>query len=321
MRWKQRGTDDAAAVVTYHLPDEPSGYPTTDTLTRSTMTQSPSSTEPSLPTAVYAQQDGGWLPSVLSRGPWDPRAQHGGAPSALLAHLAESALPEPGWQLARLSVELIKPVPVAPLTVRQQTHPGRSTTRMTIDLYADDALVARAHALLVRGQAFELPPALPGWSPAQLLPHPSECSEGVRIPGMPTGVSFHQSAMDHRVAQGDITRPGPAAAWFRLTVPLVQDQPTSPAMRAAAAADFGNGLSWVLPLDRFLFANADLSLHLHRPPEGEWIGLMSETQAHGGGVGTTLSRLYDVQGPIGVAVQTLVLRERTPSPLAPAQPR
>lgn len=270
----------------------------------------PCAAEPSLPTAVYVQDGMVWRPSVLSRGPWDARAQHGGAPSALLAHLAESALPDPAWQLTRLSIELIKPVPVAPLTVRQEIHPGRSTTRVTIDLYADEALVARGHALLVRGQAIELPPGLPGWSPEQLLPHPSECHARLQIPGLPSGVSFYQSAMDHRVAQGDTTQPGPAAAWFRLTVPLVQGQPTSPAMRAAAAADFGNGVSWVLPAERYLFSNADLSLHLHRPPEGEWIGLRSETQAHGGGVGTTLSRLYDVHGPIGVAIQTLVLRER-----------
>lgn len=284
------------------------------------MTDSPTSAEASLPAAVFAQDGAVWLPSILSRGPWDARAQHGGAPSALLAHLAESAVTEPGWQLTRLSIELIKPVPVAPLTVRQEAHPGRSTTRMTIELHAGDALVARAHALLVRGQAFALPPGVPGWSPAQLLPLPGDCSERLRIPGLPDGVSFYQSAMDHRIAQGDTAQPGPAAAWFRLSVPLVQGQPTSPAMRAAAAADFGNGLSWVLPAERYLFANADMSLHLHRPPEGEWVGLLSQTQADGGGVGTTLSRLYDVHGPIGVATQTLVLRERPAATTAAAQP-
>lgn len=284
------------------------------------MTRTPPDAESVPPLAVFSHQNEAWLPSVLSRGPWDARAQHGGAPSALFAHLAEAALPEPGWRLARLSIELVKPVPVAPLTVRQETFPGRSTTRMTIDLLADDALVARAHALLLRGKPLTLPPGLPGWSPAELLPPPADCRERLRIPGMPGGTSFYESAMEILMAQGGPASPGPAAAWFRLTVPLVQDQPTSPAMRAAAAADFGNGLSWVLPLDRYLFANADLSLHLHRQPEGEWIGLMSETQADGGGTGTTLSRLYDVRGPIGVATQTLVMRERpTPSPPPVAQ--
>lgn len=264
----------------------------------------------SLPTAVFTQQDGLWLPSVLSRGPWDARTQHGGAPSALLAHIAENSLPDPEWQLARLSIELIKPVPVAPLTVRQDIYPARSTIRLTIDLYAEDVLVARGHALLVRGQTLSLSPELPGWSPAQLLPPPSDCHKRMRILGLPDGTSFHESTMDILMAQGHSTKPGPAAAWFRLTVPLIQEQPTSSAMRAAAVADFGNGLSWVLPFDDYLFANADLNLHIHRPAKGEWIGMMSETQAYAGGIGTTLSRLYDEHGPIGVATQTVLLRKR-----------
>ncbi len=214
------------------------------------------------------------------------------------------------WQLTRLTVELIKPVPVAELEVRTEVHAGRSTTRVTNDLLADGVLVARSHGLLVRGQAIELPPMLRGWTPEQLFPAPAGCTQRLEIPGMPTGVSFSQGAMEHRMAQGDATQPGPAAAWFRLAVPLIDGELNSPAIRAVAAADFGNGLSWVLPADRYMFANADLNVHLHRAPRGEWIGLISETQADAGGIGTTLSRLYDAHGAIGVAIQTLVMRER-----------
>jgi len=260
--------------------------------------------------AVYARQGETWQPGELSRGPWDPGAQHGGAPSALLAHIAESAMTEPGWQLGRLTVELVRPVPIAPLTHRSTAQTSRWTARVGIDLLAGDTLVARAHALMLRGQTLALPPGLPGWSPQTLSPLPEACEDRVRIPGLPDGMYFHRKAIDSRVANGDAASPGPAAAWFRLIVPMVQGAPTSPAMRAAAAADFGNGLSWVLPPQRYLFSNADLSMHLHRPPAGEWIGLASETQADGSGAGTTLSRLYDERGPIGVAIQTLVLRER-----------
>lgn len=277
------------------------------------MPHNPTPASPGQLGAVFTRQGDIWHPSILSSGPWDARAQHGGAPGALFAYLAESALADPEWQLSRLSIELIKPVPVAPLTTHQDLHPGRSTTRITIDLFAGETLVARAHALLVRGQPLNLPPDVPGWSPARLLPPPSECREPLSIPGMPTSTSFYHSAMEHCMAQGDSTRPGPAATWFRLTVPLIQDQPTSPTMRAAAAADFGSGVSWVLSAENYLFANADLSLHLHRPAEGEWIGLLSETQVHAGGVGTALTRLYDERGPIGLATQTLVLRERAPA--------
>jgi hypothetical protein len=273
-------------------------------------TMTDTSTRSARPDAVFAREGDLWRPSKLARGPWDPRAQHGGAPSALMAHVAESAMTEPGWQLARLSVELIKPVPLAALTTRCNAQPARSTTRLTIDLLAGDTLVARAHALMLRERALTLPEGLPGLSPSRLLPLPRDCSEPVRIPGLPAGISFHGSAVDTRVAQGDVSLPGPAAAWFRLAVPMVSGLPNSPAMRAAAAADFGNGLSWVLPAERYVFTNADLSLHLHRAPVGEWIGVASETQFDGTGAGITLSRLYDEQGPTGVAIQTLVLRER-----------
>ena len=227
-------------------------------------------------------------PSAHARGPWDERAQHGGAAGALTAHLAEAELPEPGWQLSRMSMELIKAVPVAPLTSRIVVHAGCSTTRLTIDLLFQDFVVARAHALLIRGQSFELPQGVPGWSPDAMLPGPEECSEPVVIPWMPTGVSSYNTAVEHRLAHGDPTRPGPGAAWFRLRVPVIEGVPTSPFMLAAAVADSGSGISWVLPTDKYLFVNADLSLHIHRPPVGEWIGMASEAQLDGGGTGTTL---------------------------------
>jgi len=274
------------------------------------MTQAISASDDSS-SVVYEQQGDAWLPTELSRGPWDERAQHGGAPCALLAHVAESAVAEPDWRLARLSVELIKPVPIAPLKTRVSLESSRATSRVSIDLLAGDVLVARAHALLLRGEPLALPDHLPaGWSPERLEPLPVSCNESVRIPGLPKVRSFYRTAMETRVAQGDPAKAGPSAAWFRLTAPIVRGTTTSPATRAAAASDFGNGLSWVLPADRFLFANADLSLHLHRQPVGEWIGLLSGTEVHGGGTGVTMSRLYDESGPIGIAIQTLVLRER-----------
>lgn len=259
---------------------------------------------------VYTGQGDAWQPGPLSRGPWDPRAQHGGAPCGLLVHVAERAAPGPGWQLARLTVELVRPVPVAPLVTRSQVQSSRSTVRVGIDLLAGDVLVARAHALLLNAQPLALPASLANGSPRRLLPPPRDCHDPVRIPGMPEGVSFYGAAMESRMAQGDAGQPGPGAAWFRLAVPLVQGAATSPAMRAAAAADFGNGLSWVLPPDRYLFTNADMTLNLYRAPEGEWIGLVSETEAHASGAGLAVSHLYDERGPIGIATQTLVLRER-----------
>ena len=144
----------------------------------------------------------------------------------------------------------------------------------------------------------------------RLTPAPSQCRAGFETPGMPAGESFHHDAMEIRVARGSTRTPGPAAAWFRLRVPLLAGVANTATMRAVAAADFGNGISWVLPADDFLFAHTDLTVYLHRAPEGEWIGLDSETIAGADGVGLSSSTLYDSHGRIGVAHQNLLIRPR-----------
>jgi acyl-CoA thioesterase len=111
--------------------------------------------------------------------------------------------------------------------------------------------------------------------------------------------------MELRFLEGSWS-PGPAVVWFRLAHPLVEGEEPSPAMRAAAAADFGNGVSSALRFDgSWLFVNTDLTVALHRPPRGEWIALDARTVVQPGGVGLALSTLHDREGPIGTGQQTL----------------
>ena len=56
--------------------------------------------------------------------------------------------------------------------------------------------------------------------------------------------------------------------------------------------------------------NADLTIYLHRPPRGEWIGMRSQSHVDDGGAALSESRLYDEAGPVGRALQTLVLERR-----------
>jgi len=131
--------------------------------------------------------------------------------------------------------------------------------------------------------------------------------------------SFAATAIEMRFLKGGALggvphdRPpilGPADVWMRLRHPLLPGEPPTPLARVAAAADFGNGVSAVLPFDEYLFINADLSIDLDRRPQGEWIGLQSRTLLHPGGIGWAESRLHDERGPLGVAKQTLVVQPR-----------
>lgn len=243
----------------------------------------------------------------LSRGPWHPSAQHGGAPASLLAGMAARALEaEPDWAMTRLTVEFLRPVPVAPLTVQLDAQPGGAVRRVLLALRHENEVVARATAVFVRQRALDLAasPSAPRLRP------PAQCTDPIRIPGMAMQTSFHYTAMESRVAAGDAGAPGPAAAWFRFAVPLASGWETPACARAAAAADFGNGISWTVPLERFVFANADLTVYLHRQPRGEWVGVDAETIVGDNGIGLSHSTLHDEEGPIGFAHQTLVIKAR-----------
>jgi acyl-CoA thioesterase len=91
---------------------------------------------------------------------------------------------------------------------------------------------------------------------------------------------------------------------------LVEGEAPSPVARAAAAADFGNGVSRILDFERHLFVNTDLSIHLHREPRGEWVLLDARTRIEPIGIGLAVSQLYDADGPLGIAAQSLFVEDR-----------
>jgi acyl-CoA thioesterase len=57
----------------------------------------------------------------------------------------------------------------------------------------------------------------------------------------------------------------------------------------------------------------DLSVQLTRQPNGEWIGLTSDSLASRTGIGLGEAELYDTTGKIGRAVATLLV-EHAESP-------
>lgn len=255
--------------------------------------------------ALFVPDGDRFVPTVLTRGPWDPDAQHGGAPAALLTRAVEMVgTPEP-MAVARLTVELLRPVPLRPLRVTSEVlRPGRKVQLVGASLLDGDREVARVTALRLRVAAAPLPPGVDDDEPRPPGPEAGvhQVWEGVSdLPG------FVATANDVRYVAGGIDRPGPATAWVQLRVPVVAGEVTSPSMRAAAAADFGNGFSWVLPRQTWRFLNPDLSVHLARPPEGEWVCLQSTTYPSSSGIGMAESVLSDLRGRVGRSVQSLLL--------------
>ncbi len=271
-------------------------------------------------------------PTEHARGPWDPRALHGGAPAALMTAALERLQPGEELPIARLSFEFLRPVPLAPLELRTRiTRPGRRVQALEADLLAAGAageeVVCRARALRILAVPGELPPRaleLLGEREVAALAVPDDGHEVRFALDDLERRSFAATAMEMRFLEG---RPlkgglpdvevssshapvGAATVWMRLRHTLLPGEPTSALARVPAAADFGNGVAAVLPFDEYLFINADLSIDLDRRPTGEWIGLESRTLLHPQGIGWAESVLHDERGPLGVARQALVVQPR-----------
>ncbi|HEY7960864.1 MAG TPA: thioesterase family protein [Solirubrobacteraceae bacterium] len=272
--------------------------------------------------------EGHFVPTEQARGPWDPRALHGGAPAALIAAAFERM--EPGSELpfARLSFSFLRPIPMAPLRLStHMTRPGRRVQELHADLHAGEVLVCQARALRIVPAPEQLP-ELAARLLAERAQAPLPGPEGAHPVHFalddPERKSFAASAMEMRFLRGapltgelpeqDSTAAhqprGAAQVWMRLRHPLLPGEPLSSIARVAATADFGNGVSAVLPFERYLFINADLAISLDRRAEGEWIALDARTLLHPGGIGWAQSVLHDERGPFGVATQALVVQPR-----------
>jgi hypothetical protein len=241
----------------------------------------------------------------LARGPWDPNAQHGGPPAALLARAFER-LAEPDLAIARLTYDFMRPVPLGPLRVEASVaKPGRRVQLLEGTLVAPDGTeLVRARALQVR----TIDADVPAQAPAPPPPPPEQGQTDEFEP--PVRPMFSTDTMEIRFVRGRFIEPGPATAWLRLRYPLLDDEDPTPLQRLAAAADFGNGISTSLSWEEYLFINGDLTIYLERQPVGEWICLESETRVAPGGIGVSESVLYDERGRVGRAMQALLVAKR-----------
>ncbi|WP_347057380.1 thioesterase family protein [Blastococcus sp. HT6-30] len=249
--------------------------------------------------------DNRFAPTRATESPWDHSAQHGGPPSALLAHLAADAAGATGAgsRPARISVDFFGAIPRRELTVEvSPVRPGRriDLTEAVMTVEGRTVAVARVWSLAVGPTppvVTELspPPAVPDSSPQELF-------------GLPDW-GFGQ-AIDWRYTAGSPEEPGPADVWTRVRLPLVAGLPLTGLDRALIAADAANGISVELPIDSWWSIPPGMTTHLTRDPDGEWVHLACRTQIAADGIGLCHGELSDERGSIGEVAQPLLVQAR-----------
>ena len=207
-------------------------------------------------------------------------------------------------RIARLTYEFVRPVPSGPLTVRtEMVRPGRRVT--VVDAFLSDpdgTEVTRARALFLRPSELAATEPVPPPFPPPEAGAPNDWTAAEPM--------FATHAMEIRFVEGVFHGVGPSVAWFRLRWPLIGGEPTRPVERVATAGDFGNGIASVLSWEEHVFINPDLTLYLEREPVDEWVALQSQMRVLDGSVAVAESVLWDRNGRIGRAIQSLLVARR-----------
>jgi hypothetical protein len=250
-------------------------------------------------------------PTDMTISTWTSSIQHAAPVSALLVRAMQRCEHRDDTRLSRVVVDLLGGVPLADqIWVRaRMERPGKQ-----IELIAAEMLAAGPDG----------------------RPRPVAKASGWRFSHLDTGQLVHAPApplrpleeaksrnlsekwdrnfvhsLDWRWLTG-VLADGPGESWLRPTVDLVKGEEMSQLQRLFAVADTANGIGSRLDITKWTFLNTDLAVHLHRVPDGEWIGIRAETHYGPDGIGTTIGTLFDQVGAVGAIQQSVLVRPRPP---------
>ncbi len=234
--------------------------------------------------------------------PWGPDSQHGGPPAGLLARAIEGLSDA---VIGRFTMDLLGPVPVDDLAVSASIlRPGRTVQLAAAELYD----VARGRPVaMARAWLFPVSESGPDQESSAPTHGPEDGTRRERPTGWGGG---YVDAVDWRWITGDLADPGPGVVWMR-PPDLVEGERVSPVQRLVTCADSASGVSAVFDPREWGFLNTELTVHVLRPPEGEWVCLDAETTLSSGAMGMAVSEVHDRRGLVARSTQALLIRPRS----------
>nr|WP_255496835.1 MULTISPECIES: acyl-CoA thioesterase domain-containing protein [unclassified Mycolicibacterium] len=240
------------------------------------------------------------MPSATCKGPWGQTIS-GHVVGGILARSLEQAGSGPDLVPARLTVDLLRPTFIEPLSVRTTVRrDGKRIRLVDADLVQNDVVVSRASAVFLRrgehpaGDIWSSPVTMP-----PLPPDPGPLPDDLMMFVWGYGGDGPSTGAMAFTEWGDAT--GPKYAWIRQVRPLVEGEVTSPFVTVAMAADAASATShWGTGGLRYI--NADYTLTLAREPVGEYIGLAATSHNSTHGIASGAVAVFDVGGQIGNAV-------------------
>lgn len=231
------------------------------------------------------------VPAAFATSPWGP-VLHGRLIGGLTARAAEQArAADPGLACSRLTVDLFRSVPLAPVRVSTKTvRQGRRIAVLDVTVEQGDGPVGQGRAMLLRRSAqpegtFRPVAAWDAPAPPLLGPPEPRPSRGWSAPW----------ELWRAGGTGDGLTGG---LWMRDTHPLVTGEELTPLVRLAMAADLASPVSHYSDLG-LSFINADYTVYLGREPRGEYVGIEPSGHISEQGVAAGRCVVHDLHGPVG----------------------
>jgi Thioesterase-like superfamily len=261
------------------------------------------------PEAYYLPRGNGrYEPTRATESPWDRKAQHGGPPAALLAHVINQAVEGP-LRIGRISIDILGSIPLREAVVEVSLiKPGRRVHLTEARTIVDGrvAVTARAWHIATGGR-----PPVSGEEQVAPPPVPSRSSPEHFFPGLDDDWGYGRS-IEWRFTRGSFDTLGAADVWTRVRLPLVEGMALTSQDRVLIAADSANGLSLSLPFQQWFSIPPTMTATLLRPTADEWVHLACRTHLTDDGIGLAHADLSDTHGFIGEVAQPLLVQRRQP---------
>lgn len=257
-------------------------------------------------TAIFMPEGNLFRATEQAGGPWSPDMLQGSATTGLMVREVERLATTSGFAVRRLTFDLWRPGGLRAFRVEtDMLRDGRKAKTVQVRVLDGETEIGRCTALLT-AQGRESP-ADPF---SKAMDADAAPEAGTPPPTFVQKWSRYFQNVSVRLIEGALEKPGPAAAWMRLDVPMVDGETNTPLLQAVQAADFSSGVGQIVDMREWTFINPEISLYFFRPPEGEWILIRSRTRVGANGAGLTTATLSDRQGPFAEVMQAMMFEKR-----------
>ena len=257
-------------------------------------------------TAIFTREADLFRATEQAGGPWSPDMLQGSATTGLMVREVERLADSSGFAVRHLTFDLWRPAGLRAFRVEtEMLRDGRKAKTLQVRLLDGETEIGRCTALLTaQGSESPVDPH------AKAAGADASPESGTPPPALVQKWSRYFQNVSVRLIEGALEKPGPAAAWMRLDVPMVEGEANTPLLQAVQAADFSSGVSQIVDMREWTFVNPEISLYFFRPPEGDWILIRSRTRVGSNGAGLVTASLSDAQGPFAEVMQAMTFERR-----------